>query len=331
MRPGTEAGGPAGPEAAAQRLRVRLRTIRYAAEGVNLFEFVAVDGSELPAFSPGAHVDLHLPGAGVRQYSIASSPRARMSYWLGVKRDVGGRGGSTWLFDRARVGDPFEISAPRNHFPLHEDEAPALLIAGGIGITPIHCMVQALAEQGRDWRLVYAVRNRAQAAYATELSARYGALVYLYVDEENDGRPIDLGSWIATAPVSAHLYCCGPAPMLDAFEAACAGRDPARVHLERFAPVAQAASEGGFTVELARTGRVLAIPAGKTIAEVLIENGVDVSVSCAQGICGTCETRVLSGVPDHRDSLLSAQEKAANDVMMICCSGCRSGSLVLDL
>lgn len=313
------------------RLRVRLCTIRYAAESVNLYELVAEDGGELPAFTPGAHVDLHLPGAGIRQYSIASSPLERSGYWIGVKREAAGRGGSAWLFDRARVGDSLEISAPRNYFPLHGDESPAWLIAGGIGITPIRCMVEALAAEGRDWRLLYSVRHRAQAAFADELIERHGERVRLHVDEAAGGRPVDLALWISTAPGNAHIYCCGPAPMLDAFEVACAGRDPFRVHLERFAPMAEASTEGGFTVELARSGRVLTIPAGKTIAEVLIDNGIEVSVSCAQGICGTCETRVLAGVPDHRDSLLSADEKAANDVMMICCSGCRSGPLVLDL
>ncbi|MEZ5660675.1 MAG: PDR/VanB family oxidoreductase [Burkholderiaceae bacterium] len=310
---------------------MRLRTIQYAAEGTQLFEFVSVDGGPMPSFSPGAHIDLHLPGAGIRQYSIASSPGALASYWVGVKHERNGRGGSAWLFEHARVGQRFEISAPRNHFPLHEDASPAWLIAGGIGITPIRCMAEALAASGRAWRLLYSVRQRAQAAFADELLAAHGAHVQIHVDELAGGQPVNLAAYIAQAPLDAHLYCCGPAPMLDAFEVACAERDPARVHLERFAPVAEVATEGGFTVELARARRTLNIPPGKTIAEVLIENGIDVSISCSQGICGTCETRVLAGVPDHRDSLLSESEKAANDVMMICCSGCRSGSLVLDL
>lgn len=309
----------------------RLEAIRYAAERIHLLELRRPDGQPLPAFEPGAHIDLHLGNGLVRQYSIASSPGDLSRYRIAVKRDPASRGGSSWIFDSARVGQQILIGAPRNLFAL-VDQAPfSLLVAGGIGITPIVCMVDRLAATGRDWHLAYSVRRRAEAAFADHLLSRYADRVTLHVDEEHDGRLLDIDALICELPPSAHVYCCGPAPMLEAFEKATAGIAPDRVHIERFSAPQPSASAGGFVVELARSGQRIPVLPGQTIAESVRAAGVGVTVSCQQGICGTCETRVLAGIPDHRDALLSDAEKAANDVMMICCSGSRTPVLVLDL
>lgn len=321
---------PAGAGGSGERLGVRIEAIRYAAQGIHLFEFRDPAGAPLPPFTPGAHIDVHLPNGLVRQYSIASPSRDRSRYVVGVKCAPQSRGGSRFLFEQARVADLIEIGAPRNHFELRENAPLSVFVAGGIGITPIVCMVRRLVELGREWRLHYAVRYRAEAAFLEELRG-HGARLHLHVDKEVDGRPMDIAALVAAVPADAELYCCGPSPMLDAFEAAARSRPAERCHVERFAAQEAPATQGGFVVELARSGRRLAIPPGRTIAEVLRDAGVPVQLSCEQGICGACETRVLAGVPDHRDAILSEGEKAAGNVMMVCCSGSRSPTLVLDL
>jgi vanillate O-demethylase ferredoxin subunit len=204
-----------------------------------------------------------------------------------------------------------------------------MLIAGGIGVTPIVSMVARLRSLARSWELHYAVRRRSEAAFLDGLLAGDGH-VRLHVDEE-EGDVLDMARIVGAAPEEAHLYCCGPTPMLDAFTAAAASRPVERVHVEHFSSTIARAVESGFVVELARSKLRIAIPPGQTILEALRARGLDVQSSCEQGICGSCETRVLAGEPDHRDLLLSDEEKAANEVMMICCSGSRSPVLVLDL
>lgn len=332
-------------------LLVRLDAIAYAARSIHRFEFCRPDSEPLPAFEPGAHIDLLLGNRLTRQYSLCGSPSDVARYTIAVKREAKGRGGSAWMFDEFRVGQQIEISRPRNNFPLHEGGAPAVLIAGGIGITPILGMVRSLAHAARDWRLVYSVRTRSEAAFVSELlglarhsdrvlplsaGARQDASAtpsrfHLHVDDEQDNTFVDIDAIVAQAPGDAHLYCCGPAPMLDRFEACCTGLEPERVHVERFTAAETPAKAGGFVVELAKSRRRVTVGPGQSIADALMAAGISITVSCEQGICGTCETRVLAGRPDHRDSLLSAQEKAANDVMMICCSGSLSETIVLDL
>ncbi|VTU26033.1 PDR/VanB family oxidoreductase [Variovorax sp. PBL-E5] len=315
--------------APAQTLRLRLIGIRYAAHGIHLLEFGRPDGAApLPAFTPGAHVDLHLANGLVRPYSLVNPPEDSERYVVAVKRDPASRGGSAFVHEVLRVGAELEVGVPRNNFELHAGSAQAVFIAGGIGITPIACMVDRLRRDGRSWELHYSVRERREAAFVEELG---DDRVHLHVDAESAGALLDIAAIVAAAPADAHLYCCGPAPMLDAFEAAAGGRPPACVHVERFAPVAPGATGGGYTVRLAASKRSIPVAPGRTILEALREAGVEVQASCEQGICGTCETRVLGGLPDHRDSLLSAEERKSNRVMMICCSGSLGGELVLDL
>jgi tetrachlorobenzoquinone reductase len=308
---------------------MRLTAITYAAEQVHIYEFRPVSGASVPPFTAGAHVDLHLPNGLVRQYSIANAQGERHRYVLGVKRDAAGRGGSRFLHDDLRVGTVVKVGGPRNNFPLVEAAAHSVLIAGGIGVTPIVSMVARLRSLARPWELHYAVRRRGEAAFLDELLAGDGH-VRLHVDEEQ-GSMIDVAAIVRAAPEEAHLYCCGPTPMLEAFAAAAASRPAERVHFEYFSSAFAPAVESGFIVELARSKVRVEVPPGQTILEALRARGLEVQSSCEQGICGSCETRVLAGEPDHRDMLLSDEEKATNQVMMICCSGSRSAILVLDL
>lgn len=310
-------------------LMLRLTAISYAAATINLYEWRSLDGAALPAFTAGAHVDLHLPNGLVRQYSLANSQHEPDRYVVGVKLDAASRGGSRFLHETLRVGDVIKVSVPRNNFPLQEAAGMSVFLAGGIGITPIRCMIDRLSALGRHWKLYYSVRQRPEAAFMRELLA-HGEDVVLHVDEEKRGF-LDVAHAMRQAPADAHLYCCGPLPMLAAFEAATAERPRSHVHLEYFSSAVPAAAEGEFMVRLDKSGREIAVPKGCSILTALQEAGIDVPFSCAQGVCGACETRVLQGLPDHRDMILSETEKAANNVMMICCSGSHTPLLVLDL
>ncbi|MFN3737553.1 PDR/VanB family oxidoreductase [Hydrogenophaga sp.] len=310
-------------------LAVRLRSITYAARDTHLYEFVRLDGQAMPDVAPGAHVDLHLPNGTVRPYSLVRAGQGLKSYVVGVKLDPKSRGGSRYIHEKLMAGTEMSLSEPRNHFPLKEDAPHTVLIAGGIGITPIWCMAQRLQAIGASWELWYSCRSRADAAFLDEMAA-FGDRVHLHFDEEA-GHLLDLQALVAKAAPDAHLYCCGPAPMLAAYEAAAASRQPETVHLEHFGAVQAAATDGGFVVELARTGGELTVPQGKSILEVLTAHNVSVNSSCLQGVCGYCEVAVLQGEVDHRDAILTPSERASNSTMMVCCSGAKSARLVLDL
>ncbi len=316
-----------GPRAG-EPLLLRLTAIRYATPDIHLFEFCDPAGHALPAFTAGAHIDVHLPNGWARPYSLCNDPQETHRYVTGIKRDAAGRGGSRLIHDQFKVGQLVPVSLPRNHFALHEGAPHSVLIAGGIGITPVACMVHRLRHLGASFEVHYSVKQRHEAAL---LDALTGPELHLHVDVEHGGQPMNLAALLTGAPPQAHLYCCGPAPMLDAFEAATKELPADHVHLERFGAAPLAPIDSGFTVQLARSGRQVLVGKGSTILEVLRKEGIALQASCEQGICGSCETRVLSGRPDHRDSLLSEQEKQANQVMMVCCSGSLDPVLVLDL
>jgi vanillate O-demethylase ferredoxin subunit len=275
-------------------------------------------------------VDVKVNGHFSRSYSLVGDPADERRYLLGVQRDPQSRGGSQFLCEAARVGHLMEVSHPINHFPLIEDAAASVFVAGGIGITPILPMLDRLAALGRPFVLNYGVRDRKALPFQPRL-ARHGEKVRTAFSRAPGGGRLDIAAIVDAAPADAELYCCGPRSMLDAFAAATAGRDPARVHVEHFAAAEPAAIEGGFEVVLARSGRTIAVPPGKTILDTLNAAGLTPNCSCVQGVCGTCETRVLDGVPDHRDVILTPEERAQNRTMMICVSGARTGRLVLDL
>jgi tetrachlorobenzoquinone reductase len=310
-------------------LDVRLTAISFAARDTNLYEFRRPDGARLPPFEPGAHIDLHLPNGLVRQYSLLVPEHDPQRYLIGVKRDAASRGGSRCVHDDLHVGDTLKISVPRNNFALVEDAAHVVLIAGGIGITPLRCMVQRLQALDRSWELHYSCRSRVDMAFIDELGTCKQAK--LHFDDENDGRVLGLAAIIEGAPKNSHLYCCGPQPMMAAFEAATQTWPREQIHVEYFTPKDEPARTGGFVVELARSGQEFFIPPGQSILQVLYEAGIDVDYSCELGICGACETRVISGIPEHRDSVLSEEDQASNTKVMICCAGSKTDRLVLDL
>jgi ferredoxin-NADP reductase len=310
-------------------IEVRVTAIRYAARDTHLYEFTRPDGKPLPAYEPGAHIDLHLPNGLIRQYSLINAEPDPATYTVGIKRDPASRGGSRYVHDDLRVGKTLKISAPRNNFALVESAKHVVLFAGGIGITPIWCMVQRLEQLGRPWTLYYAARSRSDMAFLQSLEAM--APAQFHFDDEAAGKFLDVTSIIAGTPKDAHLYCCGPTPMLKAFEAATTDWPREQIHVEYFTPKQEVDKKGGFVVELARSGQEFVIPEGKSILQVLLDAGVDVDYSCELGICGACEQRVISGTPEHRDAILTEEEQASNTKVMICCAGCKSDRLVLDL
>ncbi|MGO4282296.1 PDR/VanB family oxidoreductase [Cupriavidus sp. RAF20_2] len=316
---------------ASQSLTMRVQAMRFEARGVVSIELRDPSGATLPEFSPGAHIDLHLANGLVRSYSLCGAPEARDRYTVGVLQDRNSRGGSRFVHEQLRVGSTLTVATPRNHFALDEDAAHTVLVAGGIGVTPIVCMARRLAELGRAFTLVYCARSREEAAFVDTLSA-YGDAVRFHFDDEH-GAPPDLQAMLAGQEAGTHFYCCGPGPMLNAFEAACAAHGYANVHIERFAadPATEAVQEGEYSVTLQRTGANVRVPSGKSLLDALLEAGVAMEYSCREGVCGSCETAVLDGCPDHRDSVLSNSERAANNTMMVCVSGCKGQRLVLDL
>jgi tetrachlorobenzoquinone reductase len=325
----TAAAAEAMPAKTADRLiDVRVTAIRYAAHDTNIYEFAPLDGKPLPPYEPGAHIDLHLPNGLIRQYSLIRPEPDPASYAVTVKRDPASRGGSRCVHDELRVGRTLKISTPRNNFALVENASHVVLLAGGIGITPIWCMVQRLHKLGRSWKLYYACRSRADMAFLQPLEAM--GHTHFHFDDENGDKVLDIKPIITEAPRESHLYCCGPTPMLKAFEAATADWPRAQIHVEYFTPKQEADKKGGFVVELARSGQEFVIPEGKSILQVLLDAGVDVDYSCELGICGACEQRVISGTPEHRDAILTEEEQASNTKVMICCAGCKSDRLVLD-
>lgn len=325
----------AEPQGVSPTRRVYLHAVTYLARDTSAFEFRPVEGAPLTPFTAGAHVDLILPNGVRRSYSLCNSPGETHRYVVGVKKASPSRGASIFLHEQLRVGSEIEIGAPRNNFPLIEAAPHSVLIAGGIGVTPIFGMLQRLIKIGASWELHYASRTRADAAFLGEMQAlgTDPLRVRLTFDHEPGGKMLDFQAIFAAAPKGAHFYACGPAPMLAAYESAAAGMAPDRIHLERFTNDAAAAQTGrdGFEIVLARSNKTYKVVPGKTILDILLDEGIDLPFSCMEGVCGSCKVAVLDGAPDHRDVVLSLEERAANNAMMVCCSGSKSPKLVLDL
>ena len=316
-----------------QDLQVVVASRHSETEQVDVFELRALGGGELPAFTAGAHVDLHLPNGLVRSYSLTNDQDERDRYVIGVSRDAASRGGSRYLHEQVQVGSVLTLDGPRNHFPLEEGAARSIFIAGGIGITPILSMTRRMEKLGLSWLLHYCARTRSHAAYLDYLraaSAFEHGRVRLHFDQEC-GRLLDVDAVVAGAEPGTQIYCCGPTAMLAGFERAMARRPDCVGHVEYFANGTAAAIAGGFEVALARSGRSIVVAPGKSILDALLEAGIEAPHSCREGVCGTCETRVLEGEPDHRDLVLSQAEHASCKLMMICVSGCKGKKLVLDM
>lgn len=310
-------------------LSLRIKSVSWEAPNVLSYELRSLEGIELPPFTAGAHIDLTLPNGLVRSYSLINSQAERHRYVIAVQKDRASRGGSQWVHENLRPGDVVTVNGPRNNFALDETAEKTIFIAGGIGITPIISMIERMRALGRDWELTYCVRKRDSAAFLESLEQ--DPQVRFNCDEEPGGKTLDISALVKAAPANAHLYCCGPLPMLEAFEEATKNLPRERVHVEYFTAKEEPAVDGGFKVVLAKSGQEFTVPPGETILDTLSHAGVDVPHACTQGVCGTCETKLLEGIPDHRDLILTAKERASNTKMMICCSGSKSEKLVLDL
>ncbi|MEJ8812912.1 PDR/VanB family oxidoreductase [Variovorax ureilyticus] len=304
---------------------VRVVALREEAPGVVSCELRVASG-ELPPCPPGAHVDVHLPNGLVRQYSVVQA--GTESYHFGIKREPASRGGSAFMTESLRIGSTLRIGAPRDNFPLVPTSGRVVLIAGGIGITALLPMARSLESSGQEWTLHYAVRTPEDAAFK-HVTQGLGSKLRMHVDSI-EGRHLSIADIVEQQPAGTHFYCCGPAPMLDAYLAATASVPREQVHLERFGAEPTTGGQE-FAVRLARSGTTLPVAANQTIIDALLSAGLDAPYSCQQGICGSCEVKVLEGCPDHRDDVLTAAEKASNKTMMLCCSRAFSPELVIDL
>jgi cytochrome P450/ferredoxin-NADP reductase len=308
---------------------VRVERKDEVGDGVVALTLRQIEDRPLPAWAPGAHVDLILDGAPTRQYSLCGDPADRHVWRLGILRDEAGGGGSRYVHDRLRTGDVVRVRGPRNNFEL-VGSSRYQFIAGGIGITPILPMIAAASRAGADWRLLYGGRRRASMAFLPEL-ARYGDRVTVAPQDETG--LLDLDALLGTPRPDTLVYCCGPEPLLAAVEERCHAWPSRSLHVERFSarPLSAPVRAEAFDVELARSGLTLTVPPGRSILDVVEAAGVGILSSCAEGTCGTCETAVLDGLPDHRDSVLTDAERQGGDCMMICVSRSCTARLVLDL
>jgi ferredoxin-NADP reductase len=313
---------------------VRVEGKHEVSDDVAILTLREVHDAPLPPWEPGAHVDLLLDdpvleGGPTRQYSLCGDPADHHVWRVGVLRDPESRGTSWYVHEKLRPGDVLRVRGPRNNFPLVASPR-YLFIAGGIGITPLLPMIAAADAAGADWRLVYGGRQRSSMAFLGEL-ARYGDRVSVRPQDETG--LLDLDGLLGRPQDGTRVYCCGPEPLLAAVEQWCAGWPSGSLHVERFSakPLTEPVRSEAFELVLEQSGFTLSVPPDRSILSVVEEAGIGVLSSCAEGTCGTCETAVLEGVPDHRDSVLTDEEKEANDCMMICVSRSTTARLVLDL
>lgn len=305
------------------------RRVQLTAEVV-LLELRDPDGAELPAWSPGSHIDLVLPDDMPRQYSLCSDPSDPAAWQVAVFLEPQSRGGSAYIHTSLHEGSAIPTRGPRNHFDFGATER-VLFIGGGIGITPLIPMMAEATRRGLDWELHYGGRSRSTMAFADDLVARFGADRIHLVPQDEYGL-IDLAALLGTPREDTAVYCCGPAPLLDAVEAGCANWPAGALHLERFtAKEVDTTGDTPFEVELSASGITFTVPADRSILDILDERDVPVASSCRDGTCGTCETPVLEGVPDHRDAVLTPGEQESNETIMVCVSRSRTPRLVLDL
>jgi vanillate monooxygenase ferredoxin subunit len=316
-------------------LTVRVAAKYVEATDICCYELVSPDGLPLPPFTAGAHIDVRVRRHMVRQYSLCNAPHERHRYVIAVLSDPDSRGGSLAMRERVEQGDLLEISAPKNHFPLHPHVTHSVLIAGGIGVTPLLCMAYELNDNGASFVLHYCARSRDRMAFVQTIAqSAFAARVRFHLDDGDVVQQLDINRVLATVPAGAHLYVCGPVGFISMIldTADKAGWPAAQIHREYFAaaPI-DTRNDKEFVVQLARSGRTITVAANESIVQVLARHGVDIPVSCEQGVCGTCLTAVVAGEPEHRDVYLTDAEHASNKMMMPCCSRSRSERLVLDL
>ncbi len=305
------------------------------AEDIFSFELTRPDGADLPAFDPGAHIDVHLPNGLVRQYSLFNHAGESHRYLIGVLKDAASRGGSIALHEQVAEGDRLQISEPRNLFPLAEKAERSLLIAGGIGVTPILSMAQTLASAGEEFELHYCARSQNRMAFQQVLKqSEFAQRVHFHFDDEPPAQRFDADLVLANPAPGTHLYVCGPNGFMEYVlqRASAQGWTSEQIHREYFAASGSEHSDSdSFEIEIKSSGQVLTVPAHSSALQVLEEAGIFIPVSCEEGVCGTCMTRVLAGEPDHRDHFMTEQERALNNQFTPCCSRAKNGRLVLDL
>lgn len=315
-------------------LSVRVTKKLSEAEDIVSFELSSADGKPLPPFSAGSHVDVHIKEGLVRQYSLCNDPTEQHRYLICVLRDPASRGGSIAMQDDIEKGDLIQISTPKNHFALSH-AAHYLLFAGGIGVTPILCMAERLEQTGASFELHYSARAVERTAFYKRINAsNFAAKSHFHFDTGPDAQRLNLKALVADAVPDTHLYVCGPGGFID-FVTACAtaqGWAESRIHFEFFgAKPVDTSMDGSFEVEIASSGKTFRIGVDRSVTSVLADHGIDIPVSCEQGVCGTCVTRVLAGVPDHRDVFFMDNERLKNDQFTPCCSRAKTPKLVLDL
>jgi ferredoxin-NADP reductase len=322
------------------QMALKVSDIKELTADINMFEFRAEDGSELPPFEAGSHIIVHTGIGLMRSYSLANDPSVHDRYVTAVLHEKSGTGGSKWMHENVKVGDTITATGPINNFPLAEDATEHILLGGGIGITPLMAMGYVLAAKGANFHLHYCTRSPEQTAFLEETKALFGAHMTNYFDGGDPANGIKLDEVFAERPEGAHLYVCGPAGLLNAARKATEHWPSGTVHFELFSsqPSAkeQAEDEGrtddAFEIELAQSGTTLTVPADKTILDVLIENGIEMVYVCEEGWCGACVVDMLGGEADHRDEVMSASEQAENKKIQTCISRAKPGEkLILDL
>ena len=314
-------------------IEVVVSRVQAIARDILLLELQSGTGQALPGAAPGAHIDLHLPNGQVRQYSLTNplASKTQPCYQIAVARDAHSRGGSTWIHDKLRSGAKLTISEPRNLFALDtRAQGPVLFIGGGIGITPIYAMAQSAHQAGMNWRLVACARSASRQAFQEELFGLDAQRVRFHFDLD-EGQPLDLKALLASAPWAA-VYACGPAGMLDAIEALTQDWPAGTVRMERFKAQEQDdSSNQAFELVLAHSGRSIQVSATESPLEAMERSGIAHPFSCREGLCGTCEVKLVEGQPDHRDSVLDAQDRASGQRFIPCVSRCGGARLVIEL
>lgn len=299
------------------------------------FELVSLDNVELPSFSAGAHIDLQIAPGLSRQYSLCNNPKERTRYVLGVLRDPKSRGGSIAMHDAVVEGTVLKISHPKNHFPLAAGAQKSVLFAGGVGITPILSMAEVLTDRGEEFEMHYCTRSKERAAFKDRIAtSRFTSKVSFHFDDGDESQRLDMERLLSAPSRGVHIYVCGPLGFMDAVleTARKSGWPEEQLHYEFFAAKAHdSTSDTSFEIKVASSGQIVAVNKDQSIVQALASAGIEVPTSCEQGVCGTCLTRVIAGVPEHKDMFLSAEERARNDQMLLCCSRSQAPLLVLDL
>lgn len=313
---------------------VRIARKTVEARDICSLELVDPDGKDLPAFSAGSHIDVRLDNGLVRQYSLCNKPGELHRYLIAVLRDPNSRGGSTAMH-ALEAGQTIRISDPMNHFPLAHDARHSILLAGGIGITPLLCMAEQLSDTGASFDFHYCTRSPDRTAFADRLrAAEFAAYVHFHYDDGPRAQRLDVRSVVAVLEPNVRLYVCGPTGFMDWVLGAArdTGWPEERLHREYFAAgLFDTSQDDSFEVQIASTGAVIRVAPDQSVVEALVTAGIDVPVSCEQGVCGTCLTGVLEGTPEHRDMYLTPSERAKGDQFTPCCSRAKSARLVLDL